>query len=128
MKSGLLLLTFVPALAMAAIACGGGGYGGDDDSSPTPAMPVASPTVVVPTTEPTVPAPAPLDEIIAAAEANDVEALRRLLVFTPTACATNVQGAGGPPDCRPGDPPARSSPCSRSRTARAITSARTKSR
>ena len=25
-------------------------------------------------------------------------------MFTPTACATNVQGVGGPPDCRPGEP------------------------
>jgi hypothetical protein len=104
MKSGLLLLLFAPALAIAAMACGGSGYGEDDDSSPTPVVSVGSPTVAVPTPEPTVPTSTPLGEIIAAAEANDIETLRRLLVFTPTPCATNVQGAGGPPDCRPGEP------------------------
>jgi hypothetical protein len=44
-----------------------------------------------------------VDEIIAAAVANDTEALLQYVVFTPTACATNVQGAGGAPDCRPGE-------------------------
>jgi hypothetical protein len=39
--------------------------------------------------------------MISAAEANDVAALAALIRYTPTACATNVQGAGGPPDCRP---------------------------
>jgi hypothetical protein len=42
-------------------------------------------------------------QMIEAATANDVATLASLVRFTPTACATNVQGAGGPPDCRAGE-------------------------
>ena len=103
MRTRSLLLLFAPALAIAAIACGGSSYGDDRDSNATPSVPATSPTVVARTPEPTVPELTPIREIIAAAEVNDIDALRLFLVFTPTACATNVQGVGGPPDCRPGE-------------------------
>jgi hypothetical protein len=45
-----------------------------------------------------------INSIIAAIEANDVQTVSEFLAYIPTACATNVQGAGGPPDCRDGEP------------------------
>jgi hypothetical protein len=99
MKTRLLLSLAVSALAIAAIACGDG-YG-SDAPAPTP-PPAATPTAAPP--EPTPGPPSRLDAIVSAATTNDIEALRAFLVFTPTACATNVQGVGGPPDCRPGEP------------------------
>ena len=99
MKSLPLLAALLGVFALLAVACGGDEK---EETPATPTAPIATPTSAPPVT-PTAAPSDPLLRIIEAATRNDTDALRTLLVFTPTACATNVQGAGGPPDCRPGE-------------------------
>ncbi|MBI5288498.1 MAG: hypothetical protein HY873_05955 [Chloroflexi bacterium] len=104
MHTRLALALLTTSLAMAAIACGDA-----NTRAPTaPAEPATrtplSPTSAPPTATPTATNGAGvIRRIIAAAEANDTDALREYIAFTPTACTTNVQGTGGPPACRPGE-------------------------
>jgi hypothetical protein len=99
MASRVLSLLIIPLLAATAIACGSG----EADPAPPSPAPVASPSPHGPEPTPS-PEQSRARQIIEAATRNDTDELRELLAFTPTACDTNVQGAGGPPDCRPGEP------------------------
>jgi hypothetical protein len=101
MRATLILLTAL--LSTLAIACGG-------DDSPG-ATPTQQPRTAAPSPSP---APSPtvepgggisaVEAIINAARSVDTETLRSFLRTTRVACATDVQGAGGPPICRPGEP------------------------
>jgi hypothetical protein len=94
-------------LALFAVGCGNA----HDASTPSPtprageatSAPVrtstATPRMTATATAPT----SGWHAILDAATRNDVDALAKLVRFTPTACATDVQGMGGPPDCRPGE-------------------------
>lgn len=102
MLKPLLVITLgLTLVAFTAVGCGDDG----DAGNPTATPGALTPAPASPTPEPTRDVQAMrLRAIVALMEANDVEGLRAFLAFTPTACATNVQGAGGPPDCRPGEP------------------------
>jgi hypothetical protein len=94
-------------LALLVVGCGDA----KDASTPSPtsrAGEATSAPVRTPTATPQVIATATAPRnawhtIIEAATRNDVDALAKLVRFTPTACITDVQGMGGPPDCRPGE-------------------------
>lgn len=101
LKQLLVFTLSLTLVAIAAVGCGNDANPGNPTTTPG----ISSPDPGSPTTEPTKDPPATrLRDLVALMEANDVDALRAFLSFTPTACATNVQGAGGPPDCRPGEP------------------------
>jgi hypothetical protein len=44
-----------------------------------------------------------VDRLIAALEANDLDALIDLIVLEPQPCVADVQGLGGPPECGTGE-------------------------
>ena len=106
-----LLLSSVVLSACAPVA-------GTEPVVPTPtekpkvSTPSAAPTTTsVATEEPKMPEQYPLstrtgiadvDEVLAAVESGDAQALRDLIRFTTVGC-TNADGLGGPPKCREGE-------------------------
>jgi hypothetical protein len=108
MKLKFAALSLFAALAVVAFAaCGDDG---SDDSGAT-ATPERTPTIgstaepsPSPQTSPTPGGAGPtgvasVDEAIAAMTAGDLEAIEGMFEFQPVACAVDVMGAGGPPEC-----------------------------
>ena len=104
---------FTLALAALAVACAVGACGDDDDDGEaTPTRPAATATrepESTPTAGPEATAtpdgeaPTGLEDIVAAARANDAAALEALVRYEPVPCTTTVTGIGGPPECEPGE-------------------------
>jgi len=87
----------------------GGCGGGDDDNDASPTTPPSTPTVEAPAASPT-PRSSPtaenpdslapvVQEAIDLVTAGDYQAVEELFVFQMVACAVDVMGAGGPPEC-----------------------------
>jgi hypothetical protein len=105
---GYFFTGLVLVLSMGAAACGGGGSASPRTATvadvPTAgviaASPVASATAVVARGHSGI---AVVDAAIDAVVAGDVDAVQRLVRYTPTACDAHPRGIGGPPACRAGE-------------------------
>jgi hypothetical protein len=104
MKTKLVAVTLLACASVAFAACDGDG---DGNGTPTPQRtPTAERTVASPTprTSPTPSAetgklPESVLRAIELVEAGDFEAVEGMFQFDTVACAVDVMGAGGPPEC-----------------------------